>query len=158
MTTPDGCHLAQFNWATLRYDPDDPRVAEFVDNVARINLMADRMPGFVWRHLNDRSALRKLGRAGTFASRRRFTTTLSVWTDVAALERFASRTIHRRFYARRLEWFEPHHAPSIVFWFVPAGHLPTIPEAVERAEHLLAHGDSDVAFGWERATSVREPS
>ena len=49
-------------------------------------------------------------------------------------------------------------SPSIVFWFVPAGHLPTIPEAVERAEHLLAHGDSDVAFGWERATSVREPS
>ncbi|RAI01837.1 DUF3291 domain-containing protein [Acuticoccus sediminis] len=148
MKTPDGHHLAQFNWAKLRYDWDDPRVAEFIDNVARMNTMAERMPGFVWRHLNDRSALRKLRHDGIFATSKRFTTTLSVWTDLESLKRYAFKTVHSRFYKRRGEWFEPHDGPYIAFWFVPEGHRPSMAEAVERAEHMLAHGDSETAFGW----------
>lgn len=160
MQTPAGHHLAQFNWATLRHDPADPRVAEFMENVARMNMLADRMPGFVWRHLNDRTALRKLGRTGTFAPARRFTTTLSVWTELEALERFAFKTVHSRFYKKRAAWFEPHQGPYMVFWFVPQGHRPLIPEAVERAEHMLARGDSAYAFGWDwaRATAPPEPA
>jgi hypothetical protein len=34
-------------------------------------------------------------------------------------------------------------------WWVPAGHRPTIQEAVERLEHLKANGASEHAFGWE---------
>jgi hypothetical protein len=34
-------------------------------------------------------------------------------------------------------------------WWVPAGHRPTIEEAVERLEHLRQHGASDHAFGWQ---------
>ena len=30
-------HLAQFNIARIRYPLDDPRMAEFVENVTRIN-------------------------------------------------------------------------------------------------------------------------
>ena len=30
-------HLAEFNIARIRYPLDDPRMAEFVDNVARVN-------------------------------------------------------------------------------------------------------------------------
>ena len=35
-----------------------------------------------------------------------------------------------------------------VMWWVPAGHRPTLEEALERLEHLRVHGDSDEAFGW----------
>ncbi|MGC2826392.1 MAG: DUF3291 domain-containing protein, partial [Pseudolabrys sp.] len=52
MTEPR--HLAQFNIARTRYPLDDPRMAEFVDNVARVNCLADKVPGFVWR-LQDES-------------------------------------------------------------------------------------------------------
>jgi hypothetical protein len=33
-------------------------------------------------------------------------------------------------------------------WWVPAGHKPTLDEALERLAHLQANGDSDHAFGW----------
>ena len=42
-------HLAEFNIARIRYPLDDPRMAEFVDNVERVNKLAEQIEGFVWR-------------------------------------------------------------------------------------------------------------
>ena len=74
---------------------------------------------------------------------------LTVWDNVQALERFVWRTLHRRFYVRRTEWFEPVDTP-LVLWWIPAGHRPALAEGVERLDHLRAHGPCDYAFGWER--------
>jgi len=41
-------HLAELNIARLLAPTDDPRVAEFMANLDRINGMGKRMPGFVW--------------------------------------------------------------------------------------------------------------
>jgi hypothetical protein len=41
--------LAQVNIGRVLGGPDDPRMADFYGNLARINAMAERMPGFVWR-------------------------------------------------------------------------------------------------------------
>ena len=46
-------HLAQFNIARVRYPLDDPRMKEFVDNVARVNALAEQIDGFVWRLKDD---------------------------------------------------------------------------------------------------------
>src|SRR5262249_8510748 len=46
-------HLAQFNIARIRYPLDDQRMAEFVDNVTRVNGLADKIPGFVWRQQDE---------------------------------------------------------------------------------------------------------
>lgn len=143
-----GQYLAQFNWATLRYPITDPRVAEFAENIARMNLLAERMPGFIWRHLDDQKALKKLNHPGRFRRTPNFTTTLSVWRDMDALKAFSFQTLHKRFYAKRAQWFEPHDGPYIVMWWVPEAHRPDIPEAVARAEALLTDGSSERAFGW----------
>jgi hypothetical protein len=37
---------------------------------------------------------------------------------------------------------------NVVMWWVPAGHKPTLEEALARLEYLKTHGDSDQAFGW----------
>lgn len=155
MIEKPGHHLAQFNWATLRHNPGDLRVAEFIDNVARLNRMAERMPGFVWRHLNDSRALDRLAKSRVlpFQRTKRFTTTLSVWRDIEALKTYAFSTVHNRFYAKRAEWFEPPTGPYMVMWFVPEGHMPEVDEAADRAELLLTHGDSPEAFGWRYAMS-----
>ena len=50
-----GHQIAHFNIARLRAMPGDPLVAEFIDNVPKVNSIAERSPGFVWR-LNDQSA------------------------------------------------------------------------------------------------------
>jgi hypothetical protein len=42
-------HLAQINIATLLAPLDDPRLAEFVANLDRINELAEAAPGFIWR-------------------------------------------------------------------------------------------------------------
>jgi hypothetical protein len=79
---------------------------------------------------------------------------LTVWDNVQALERFVWRTLHRRFYLRRTEWFEPIDIP-LVLWWIPAGHRPPLAEGVARLDHLRAHGPSKHAFGWEQIADAR---
>ncbi|MFZ0670378.1 MAG: DUF3291 domain-containing protein, partial [Pseudolabrys sp.] len=54
MLQPPRHHLAQFNIARILYPLDDPRMREFVENVDRVNGLADKIPGFVWRLQDER--------------------------------------------------------------------------------------------------------
>ena len=45
-------HLAQVNIAKMRAPSDDPIMADFMNNLERVNTLAERSEGFVWR-LND---------------------------------------------------------------------------------------------------------
>jgi hypothetical protein len=141
-----GLHLAQLNIGRLRYEVGDPRMAEFIDNLAFVNDLAERSPGFVWRYQDDSGSAIE---TRPFASDPRMAINLSVWDSVEALERFVWQTVHKRFYGRRHEWFERMDERYFVMWWVPAGHRPTVQEAVERLRHLQQQGPSDHAFGWE---------
>eukprot|EP00486_Rosalina_sp_Unknown_P008093 CAMPEP_0201591226 /NCGR_PEP_ID=MMETSP0190_2-20130828/187080_1 /ASSEMBLY_ACC=CAM_ASM_000263 /TAXON_ID=37353 /ORGANISM="Rosalina sp." /LENGTH=84 /DNA_ID=CAMNT_0048049115 /DNA_START=48 /DNA_END=299 /DNA_ORIENTATION=- len=44
-----GYHIAQYNIATLKYDLEDEKVADFVNNLDRINALGEQQEGFVWR-------------------------------------------------------------------------------------------------------------
>ncbi|WP_095589916.1 DUF3291 domain-containing protein [Actibacterium ureilyticum] len=140
-------HLAELNVGRLIAPTDDPRVAEFMGALDRINGMGKRMPGFVWM-------MEGSGEPGTGNTENsigddpQFVANLTVWEDVASLEKFVWQTVHRQFYDRRQEWFEILGDMHFVMWWVPAGHEPTLDEALARLEHLRAHGDSDHAFGW----------
>jgi hypothetical protein len=143
-------HLAQFNIARIKYPLDDPRMAEFVDNVARVNGLAEQIEGFVWRLQDD---------SGNAMNMRvyddpRVLPNLKLWENVETLERFVWKTVHSRLYGRREEWFERIETP-LVMWFVPAGHRPAMTEGVERLEHLKEHGPSDYAFGWDRIPAAQ---
>jgi uncharacterized protein DUF3291 len=82
-------HLAQFNIARLRYPLDDPRLADFVGNLDRINALAERMPGFVWR-LMDAS-----GNATNIkvSDDPRVISNMAVWVSVEALEKYVWQTV-----------------------------------------------------------------
>lgn len=138
-------HLAQFNIARIRYPLDDPRMREFVENVDRVNGLADNIEGFVWR-LQDESGHAMNMRVYDDAA---ILPNLTVWESVEALERFVWQTLHRRFFTRRKEWFVPVET-TLVLWWIPAGHRPDMAEGVERLDHLIAHGPSDHAFGWQQ--------
>ena len=145
-------HLAQLNIGRIRYEIDDPRMADFANNLAMVNGLAERTPGFVWRYI-DSSGNSTATRP--YAGDPRMAINLSVWESVEALERFVWQTVHKRFYGRRPEWFEHLGESYFVMWWVPAGHRPTVEEAVERLEHLKTHGPSDHAFGWESVPSAK---
>jgi hypothetical protein len=150
MQQPHGHQLAQLNIGRLRYEADDPRMADFINNLALINGLAERSAGFVWRYTDESGSAID---TRPFEGDPRMAVNLSVWESVEALERFVYQTIHKRFYGRREEWFEKMAESYFVLWWVPTGHRPTVREALERLEHLKANGPSDHAFGWAQASA-----
>lgn len=133
--------LAQLNVAELKAPLDSPQLADFVGNLDRINALAEAAPGFVWRLTgegNDATSLRPLGE--------NVIVNLSVWSNVSALRDFVYRTAHVHFLRRKREWFTRMADAYLCLWWVPAGHRPTVAEAVEKLEHLRRHGPGTQAF------------
>jgi hypothetical protein len=145
-------HIAELNIGRLLYPVDDPRLADFVNNLARVNEMAERMPGFVWR-LKGEDPGNSLD-VRPFADPT-MAVNMSVWETVTDLENFVWKTVHQRFYNRKAEWFEKLQSHHLVMWFVEAGHIPTLVEAEERLRHLEANGNSDFAFDWSHLEHVK---
>lgn len=138
-------HLAELNVGRLLAPTDDLRVAEFMTALSRVNALAERMPGYVWRMTGE------TGGAATDlapADDPLLIPNLSVWETVETLEAFVWNTVHRQFYERRQDWFQVLGQMHFVMWWVPAGHKPTLAQALDRLEHLRRHGDSEQAFGW----------
>ncbi len=144
---PVGHHLAELNVGRLLAPTADPRVAEFMDNLDRINGMGKRMPGFVWM-------MEGSGEPGTGNTDAKidgdpqYVSNLTVWEDAPSLQNFVFNTVHKQFYDRREEWFEILGKMNFVMWWVPAGHQPTLDEALAKLDALEKHGDTDDAFGW----------
>ncbi len=140
-----GHHLAELNIGRLVAPVGDPRVAEFIDNIERINGLGKRMPGFVWM-------LEGSGGPGAtdhaIDGDELLVPNLTLWEDAASLETFVWGTVHKQFYDKRAEWFEVLGKMHFVMWWVPEGHKPTLEEALERLEMLNTRGDSPDAFGW----------
>jgi len=136
--------LAEFNVARVRYPLDDPRMAEFVENVDRVNKLAEKIDGFVWRLQDDSGHAMNM----LVYDDPTVLPNLTLWRDEAALERFIWQTVHGRFYSRREQWFAPMETP-LVMWWVESDERPTMAEGVERRDYLIAHGASSYAFGWE---------
>jgi hypothetical protein len=152
MQQPSGHHLAQLNIGRIRYEIDDPRMRGFADNLAFVNGLADRSPGFVWRYQDDSG---NATNTRPYANDPKMAVNMSVWQDVESLERFVWQTVHKRFYGQRHEWFERMAERYMVMWWVRAGHLPSVEEAIDRLEHLRANGPSDYAFSWEDVASAQ---
>ncbi len=133
--------LAQINIATLKAPLDSPELRDFVDNLDRINALAEKSPGFEWRLVgdgNDATSLRPFGDD--------VIVNMSVWKDMAALRAFVYESAHTAIMKRRREWFVRMADVYIVLWWVPAGHEPTVEEAAARLARLREHGPSAEAF------------
>ena len=144
---PASHHLAELNVGRLLAPTDDPRVAEFMAALDRVNGLGKRMPGFVW--IMEGSGEPNTGNTDAkIGGDPQFVFNLTVWESVETLEAFVFNTVHRQFYERRREWFEVLDRMHFAMWWVPQGHQPFLEEGIERLEHLQAHGNSDFAFGW----------
>jgi heme-degrading monooxygenase HmoA len=140
--TETGFQLAQVNIGRARGEITGPVMAEFVARLPEINALAERSPGFVWRFQTedgDATAVRPYKDT-------RILINLSVWADLDALRAYVYRSAHAAVMRRRREWFERFERVYVALWWVPAGHRPTIAEAVERLAHLEHHGPSGLAF------------
>ena len=136
-------HLAQYNVATLVASLDDPRLDEFRASLDRINQIGDRSPGFVWRHKNadGNSTGTRVGDDSLVVIN------FTVWETIEALFEYTYHSDHVEVFRRRREWFEDHGGQHyLVFWWIPAGHIPSVHEAEDRLAYLRQHGPTPHAF------------
>ena len=148
---PAGHHLAQINLARAVDDLDQPAMAAFMEALAKVNGIAAKSPGYVWR-LNDPDLD---AQAKALLDDPRETYTLSVWDSADALEFFAWNTVHRRFMNNRHTWFVPPTMPFLAMWWIPAGTVPDFADALARLQHLREHGPCERAFGWTNLAGTR---
>lgn len=136
-------HLAQLNIARMTgVDINDPVMLDFVAQLDEVNGLAESSEGFVWRLKDDSGNATNLNPFDDV----QLIVNMSVWENLAALERFVFKGRHLEVMRRRREWFQRFGKASMVLWWIPEGHLPTLEEANERLAYLQTHGASAYAF------------
>ncbi|MDN5212698.1 DUF3291 domain-containing protein [Fulvivirgaceae bacterium BMA12] len=139
-------HLAQLNIGKLRYPIDHPEVAEFADNLDKINALAEGSKGFVWR-LKDES--------GNATGIKAFDdpmiiVNMSVWDTLENLKAFVYKSGHIDFLKKRNLWFENPASAHMVLWWIKKGYIPTVQEARLRLKELDNIGESPAAFTFKK--------
>lgn len=143
--------LAQVNVAVAKYAMDDPRFSGFVDNLDRVNVIADQSPGFVWRFTsddNDAEARRIFANDALIFN-------MSVWESLDALKQFVYKSDHLGILQQRNDWFVRQDFPIMALWWQPQGQIPDISEAKSRLDCLAKLGPTEQAFTF-RSTFVKD--
>ena len=136
--------IAQFNIARARWPLEDSRMAGFTNMIERMNAIAERSDGYIWRLVDESGP-----DGAKFPGDPRMTFTLSVWRDVESLRNFTWHTLHKRFRLRTSEWFEPPEDAYLAVWPIPEEHRPDGVEAMAMLERLRRDGPSEAVFGSE---------
>src|SRR5712664_549109 len=101
-------HLAQINIARLLAPIDDPKIAEFVAQLAPINALADHAPGFIWRLQSSSGNATDIA----YSDDPFVIVNMSVWKSIEALRDFAYKSNHMKVFRDRPKWFEKMEKPS----------------------------------------------
>lgn len=145
-------YLAQINIAKMLAPIDSPVMADFVANLDSINAVAETSEGFVWRlkdETNNATAIKIFDDDFLIVN-------MSVWKSTEALFQFVYKSNHIEIFKRRKEWFEKMEEMHMAQWYLPAGHLPTVADAVERLHYLRKHGETPFSFSFKKRFSVEE--
>ncbi|WP_028875957.1 DUF3291 domain-containing protein [Teredinibacter turnerae] len=144
--------LAQVNIAKFRLPQDHPVNKDFVDNLDRVNAIAEQAPGFVWRFVGGGNNALDV----QISDDPLIAVNMSVWSDIRTLVDFVYRNDdHKLFMRRRKEWFDKIDF-HMVLWWIEADRRPTLEEARIRLELLRQQGPTYAAFTFKRPFA--EPS
>jgi hypothetical protein len=135
-------HLAQINIGRLIAPLDDPKIAEFVAQLAPINAIADKAPGFVWRLQSESGNAMDIA----YNDDPSIMVNMSVWRSLEALRDYAYKSDHMKVFRDRAKWFVKMDKPHYCLWWIPDGHIPTVAEGRERLEHYQTHGATPYSF------------
>ena len=139
--------LAQINIAKFRLPQADPVNADFINNLDRVNAIAEVQPGFVWRLKGDGNDALDVK---AFEDPH-IVVNMSVWSDLAALVDFVYRNEeHIKIMRRRKEWFERVEIYQALWW-LEKDRIPTLEEAKLRLALLRINGPSYTAFTFKQA-------
>ena len=145
-------HLAQMNVGTALYETDDPRMADFMNNLDRINALAEATPGFVWRLTGEGNNATDIRPAddplfivnmSVWAERSRRCSTMSIAPTIGASWcGGASGSRSRR-------------GRIMCSGGSAEGHIPTVEEGLARLRHLADARPTPYAFTFKTSISPR---
>jgi len=137
--------LAEINVAKMiGVNIDDPIMKEFVDNLDRVNQLAEESKGFIWRMKDEENNATSFNPFND----EQVIINLSVWQDIDSLQHFTYKTFHTDFLKRKKEWFAKYGKIHFALWWIKAGNYPTIEEAIERLDYLQLNEPSEKAFNF----------
>ena len=136
-------HLAQINVARMIEDSiDHPAMKNFVAQLDEVNALAESSTGFVWRLKDEKNNATSLNPYND----NRVIVNMSVWETLDHLKDFIYHGRHADVLRSRRDWFVNFGKPFTAMWYIPAGHIPTVEEAMERLELLQKNGPTPLAF------------
>lgn len=148
-------HLAQLNLGLFRAPLDADEMAEFAAALEPINALAESTPGFIWRLKDDDGGSSSFvdvpGRDDPL-----WAPNMSVWQDLESLKHFMYKSGHSSYLRRRREWFQDPGQPINVLWWLPAGEIPRLADAVKRLDYLRDHGPTEQ--GWPLTKPYERPT
>src|SRR5688572_30194681 len=118
-------------------------MAGFKNQLDPINALADATPGFVWRLQTEdgnATAVRPDDTDPLMAIN------MSVWESIESLQQYVYKSDHVAPLRDRRQWFQKIDGPILALWWIPAGHIPTVAEAMAKLAHLKQHGPTREAF------------
>jgi hypothetical protein len=125
--------LAEINIARMKgVNIDDPIMKEFVDNLNKVNEIAENSDGFVWRLKDEDNNATNLNPYND----EQIIVNYSIWESIETLEHYMYRTFHSEFLKRRKEWFQSFGQVSTAMWWFKKGEIPTLSEAIEKLDYL----------------------
>jgi heme-degrading monooxygenase HmoA len=138
-------HIAHVNLSYLRESIESPENEDLVQLLDKINGLADRSRGFIWRYIADaRDPYARL------FDDPKMLINFTVWDSFEHLKDFTYKSAHGEVFAKRKKWFESwsnrHDASDMALWWVKPGHQPDYVEALGAAKSLLKNGPTVHGF------------
>jgi hypothetical protein len=144
-------NLAQVNIAKRLAPMDDPIMQDFINNVERINAIADEAEGFIWRMQDeDKDLGAEIFKDDTLLIN------MSVWNDLECLFDYTYKSGHIEVFKRKKEWFSKMKMVHMAFWYIPEGYEPTFQDAKSRLDYLNKYGDTPYAFTFKSKFSPKD--
>jgi hypothetical protein len=136
-------YLAQINIGKMTgVNINDPVMKTFVAQLDEVNSLAEGSKGFVWRLKDENNNATNINPFGD----ERIIVNMSVWETFEDLSEFIFKGRHAEVLRQRKEWFVNFGKPYTAFWYVPAGHSPSVQEAIQRLTFLQENGPTSFAF------------
>jgi hypothetical protein len=137
--------LAEINIARMKgVAISDPIMKEFVDNLGKVNEIAEQSEGFVWRLKDEDNNATNLNPYND----EQVIVNVSVWDSIESLEHYMYKTFHSEFLKRRKEWFQSFGQVSTAMWWIKKGEIPDINQATEKLDYLQKNGASEIVFNF----------
>jgi hypothetical protein len=135
--------LAEINVARMKgVNINDPIMQEFVDNLERVNAIAENSEGFVWRLKDDSGNATSINPYND----EQVAINISVWESIETLENFVYKTFHTNFLKRRRVWFQTYGKVYTAMWWIPEGEFPSAQDAVDKLNALQKNGATEAVF------------